>query len=163
LQDLERGGPLQRHESRVAGNIVDLHIHAERVLEDVVIVLFRFGNVDHPAEVVLAKSETHQVVDDGPILRAHDRIHRLVDGELAGVVCGDLLHQRECVAADEVDLAHVRHVAQCDALARRLVFRDVATIVHGTREAFEVDDGRSVTDMVVEERGAFHVVRLGCK
>jgi hypothetical protein len=43
------------------------------------------------------------------------------------------------------------------------VFRDVATVVHGTREAFEVDDGRSVTDMLVEERGAFHVVSLGCK
>jgi len=35
--------------------------------------------------------------------------------------------------------------------------------VHGTREALKVDDGRSVTDMLVEEGGAFHVVRLGCE
>jgi hypothetical protein len=40
------------------------------------------------------------------------------------------------------------------------VFRDVATVVHGTREAFEVDDGRRVTDMLLEERGAFHVLQV---
>jgi hypothetical protein len=32
--------------------------------------------------------------------------------------------------------------------------------VHGTREAFEVDDGRRVPDMLLEERGAFHVFQV---
>ena len=35
----------------------------------------------------------------------------------------------------------MRHVAQGDVLARLLVCRGVATVVHGTREAFEVDPG----------------------
>src|SRR5262249_5259671 len=45
-------------------------------------------------------------------------------------------------------------------------FGDVTTIVHGTCEAFEIDDGRRVVNMLVEQRGAFHVagsLRKGLK
>src|SRR5262249_56141501 len=51
LQCLEGRGALQRHERRVGGYVAYLHIHAVRVLDDVVVVLVRLGDVDHPAEV----------------------------------------------------------------------------------------------------------------
>jgi hypothetical protein len=56
----------------------------------------------------------------------------------------------------EIELSHVRHVAQADALARSPVLRGVAAILHRARESLQVDDRGGIANVLVVQRSVLH-------
>ena len=80
-----------------------------------------------------------QIVDECAAIRHQPRIMRLADGELRGVIAGNVLDQINRVRAADFNLAHVAHVKQPRCGARRHVFRDDSGILHGHVPSAEVD------------------------
>ena len=159
LQHLPRIRPLQRHQRGVGRDVLHLHVHALGMAQHPLVVLVDLGYVDDPDEVVGREAVADEIVDDVALGVAQRRIQGLVDRELGGVVGDQFLHQCQGVRPAELEFAHVRHIAQGNALARRLMLGDVAAVVHGAGHALEIDQrGRSAHVTPIQRR-MFHALQ----